>query len=330
MSRTSEPPDRHQYLCISFYREKVLFFVAAIKYYEDLLKEEERQVEADPHLSALLTKDIRRQLRIGRDHSEATRLRERLEQEIAKQPESFDIDISLSHRITRYLKSVGLLYLDFLKQKRNEFSKFPNITRNTLSAIDLQITTLEEVLHTQGIFAKASPLPLLVEHDLSNITSSQPTQDERDSSTTVSRPKPVIIKSIEILDPQLRDRCLDLFTEFEVSGQPERHDTVVSEATRVLENRLRILTRTNDNATGMYLAARAFAGQSPLLRVSETASEQEAVHLLFRGTFGFIRNSVQHRLLSDLAPERVLQILGLIDYLIFIANTASPAETKDE
>jgi uncharacterized protein (TIGR02391 family) len=114
-----------------------------------------------------------------------------------------------------------------------------------------------------------------------------------------------------------------LFRQFEASAQADRHDTVVTEATRILEDRLRKLTGTTDGATGAELATRAFAGNAPALRVSDIEAEQQAAHLLYRGVFGFIRNNVHHKLRPDLASERVLQILGLIDYLIFLANTGA-------
>lgn len=326
---TPEPADHHQYSWVMFYRETVEFFVSAVKYYEDLLAAETKHIDADPHLSAFLTEDVRREFKIGRSHAEATRVREWLEHRLAERPNSFDVDISLSHGTTRYLKSVGLLYLGFLKQRRNALSRSPNVTSNLLSAIDRRITTQEEALHTQGIFVRASLVPLLVEQEL---PSELPVPAAPAAETFIAgavRPKAVVIRSIELLDTELRDRCLDLFNQFEESGQSERHDTVVTEATRILENRLRILTRSTDGAIGNELVARAFAGTKPLIRVSEVVAEQEAVHLLFRGAFGFIRNRVHHKLLSDLAPERVLQILGLIDYLISVANTALPAEEGD-
>jgi hypothetical protein len=44
--------------------------------------------------------------------------------------------------------------------------------------------------------------------------------------------------------------------------------------------------------------------------------------------FGFIRNQAHHRLIENLSPERVLQIVALIDYLIFTAQDASRAAAR--
>lgn len=77
------------------------------------------------------------------------------------------------------------------------------------------------------------------------------------------------------------------------------------------------------------LAACAFAGGTPAIRVSDIQGAQDAIHLPYGGVFGFIRNQVHHKLLSDLAPERVVQILALIDYLLYVANTGAPSEDRE-
>lgn len=83
------------------------------------------------------------------------------------------------------------------------------------------------------------------------------------------RPKLVVLDSIEILDTEFKRRCLNLVNQFEESGHSERHDTVVTEATGILEHRLRTLTRSIDAASGEDLAARAFVGAAPAIRVSD-------------------------------------------------------------
>lgn len=76
----------------------------------------------------------------------------------------------------------------------------------------------------------------------------------------------------------------------------------------------------------MELVKLAFAPLSGQLIISAIAAEQEGAYALYRGVFGFIRNSVGHRLLGDLQPERVLQIGGMIDYLISVAEAARRKE----
>jgi hypothetical protein len=140
------------------------------------------------------------------------------------------------------------------------------------------------------------------------------------------RPRPVIVGSIEILDHELRARCLDLFNQFQESGQADRNDTVVAEASRILENRLRKVLGADDGKSAKQLVSDAFSAKSPRLVVSKVPAEQESAQLLFLGTFGFIRNSVQHKLLANMPAERVLQILGWTDYLLSVIDQ-SQAQT---
>lgn len=142
----------------------------------------------------------------------------------------------------------------------------------------------------------------------------------------------MVTDSIQILDAELRERCLDLFEAFHKDGKHERFDTVISEATRIFETRLRSLSGAPDKCKGVDLAQAAFGGNPPVLKVSDVSAEQQAVHLLYRGAFGFIRNPFQHKLLGKLSPDRVLQILGFIDYLLYIAENAerTSQESKNE
>ena len=171
-----------------------------------------------------------------------------------------------------------------------------------------------------GVFQKASAPPLLVDE----VVSASPAEESplNQPVSNVKRPRPVVISSVEVFDPELRERCLDLFEKFKEDGQRDRLDTVITEATRVLENRLRKLSGASVTCTGVDLATFTFGGQTPRLVASSVPAEQEAVHLLFRGVFGFIRNQVHHRLVGELQPDRVLQVLALIDYLISVGQGA--------
>ena len=106
--------------------------------------------------------------------------------------------------------------------------------------------------------------------------------------------RPRLIGSIEIIDTELCARCLDLFEQFQQDGQRDRLDTVVTEATRFLENRIRHLAGVPRETVGVELAKAAFLGSTPLLKLSDVSAEQEAAHLLFRGFFGFVRNQIHH------------------------------------
>lgn len=114
--------------------------------------------------------------------------------------------------------------------------------------------------------------------------------------------------------------------------QHDRLDTVITEATRILENRLRRLSKAPATAVGVDLARHALGGDEPRLTLSPIPAEQDAAHLLYRGVFGFIRNQVHHRLMGDMPPERTLQIVGMIDYLLSLLEaipTRGPSDPAD-
>ncbi|MCZ8014480.1 MAG: hypothetical protein O9274_02165 [Limnobacter sp.] len=311
-----------------FERETVEFVQRAIDFYVSLLGDESRELEGDPDLAQLITEETRRELGLGRDKERATRLRQWINEHAEERGDSYHVDLSLSHGTVRFLKSVSLLYLAQLKNKRNVFASRPNITASTLSAVDREISRKEELFMSAGVFKNASVVPLLAAY----AAPTEPAAPD-DLETTmprsllnVTRPRPVLVDSIEILDYELRARCLDLFNQFQEAGQAERNDTVISEASRILENRLRDVTRCEDGSSAKQLVSQAFNVQRPKLRVSSVAAEQEAAQLLFLGTFGFIRNQVQHKLLGNLPAERVLQVLGWIDYLLSVVEQAERIE----
>jgi hypothetical protein len=47
------------------------------------------------------------------------------------------------------------------------------------------------------------------------------------------------------------------------------------------------------------------------------------------GVFGFLRNPTHHRLLGELALERVMQQLGMIDYLLGLLDGAQRERTSE-
>lgn len=318
---TVENHDSHVYNWIMFERETVVFILRAIDFYVSLLGDESRELAEDPELASLITDDTRRELGLGRDKDRASSLRQWIQEESEQRGDSYRVDITMSHGTVRFVKAVSLLYLAKLKTKRNALSSRPNVTAATLSAIDREISRKEELFSSAGVFKNATPIPLLAQWGswpdyAGQAEGATPTTEV--SLLTASRPRPVLVDSIEILDHELRTRCLDLFNQFQESGQSDRNDTVVAEASRILENRLRATTGCTDGSTGKQLVNLAFNVQKPLLRVSAVPAEQEAAQLLFLGTFGVIRNQVQHKLLGSLPAERVLQVLGWFDYLISV------------
>ena len=328
MNNDSEPNDRYLYTWVMFYPSTWEVLRKSVGFYEELLRADIAALEGDPDLSALIDKRTRDKLEVYRELERATRVREWMEKESEKAEEdAWDLDVSLHHGTVRYLKATGELYLAHLRNRRDKLASRPNISRYVLEAVDAELTRIEELLQS-GVFEKATPMPLLYDQLL--LPDDRIDEEEEEPRLALrTAPRPVVVSTIEILDPELRKRCLDLFEAFREDGQRDRLDTVITEATRILEHRLRLLSGAPEDRVGVDLATYAFGGQSPRLLVSSIPAEQEAAHLIFRGIFGFVRNQVHHRLSGELLPERVLQVLGLIDYLIALAQGATRASNEN-
>jgi hypothetical protein len=293
------------------------FYLEGVKFYEKLLEKDVATLKGDQHFAPIFDDEVLESLTLNRELNRTRRVRKWIEDHIGRAPDGWMHDINVSHETVRFLKSTSLLYLRQLKERRNVMASKANFSRYALEALDTRISELEEKA-TVGVFREATPIRLLADQAAPPECSSA--VDGEPALMSVSRPRPVVIDSIELLDPELRGRCLDLFAAFRSDGNTERLDTVLSEASRILENRIRRVAGLPSECIGLDLAARAFAGQTAILRISGIPNEQDAAHLLFRGVFGFIRNHVQHQLVGGLLPERVLQVLGLIDYLLFLVE----------
>lgn len=311
-----EKPDHYRYQWMTFYADTLKFYLAALRHYQTRLQEELSRIGEDPLLSEILGPEAIDTFPIAKESKRFKGMVERVEVILQKEPEAWDYELNITHGDVRILKSVGLLYLAHLRQRRNEVATGSSLSTLAIQAIDTRLSTFEEKLY-QGAFKDATPYPLLIDPPRPPAPQAPPTPPPAPARTPSGH---------EILDPQLRERCLDLFYSFAETSQPHRYDTVLAEATRVLEDRLRRLAKADSGLEGVKLVSYAFGGQTPALVLSPEATEQEAAHLLFRGMFGFIRNPFHHRLIDEVPQERAMQVLTLVDYLLFLIESAQPRQ----
>lgn len=313
----SEPPDHHRYE-ILVHNDTMTFYIHAIRFYESLLKRDIEALNNDPDLKAILNPEDER-FAIHDEADNARGIREWLEREAGSAaPVHF---LRLVHRAVRFIKSVCLLYLKHIEERRNALASKSLVSRHVLATVDRKISALREKVNS-GVFKDASTIEVLAEQPVS-----LPPCDARQAAEPIAaRCRPVVLDSIEILDSEVRARCLDLFAQFQSDGQHERLDTVITESTRILEDRIRSLSGAPPNIVGADLAGFAFGTDTPRIVLSDVAAEQQAAHLLFRGIFGIIRNKVHHRLVADLTPERALQIVAMVDYLLSLIEARAVAQ----
>lgn len=311
----SEPNDNHSYSAVWLRPRTVDLVRKGFARYQALLESDILALKEDPELVALV--DDVESLPIAQEAQRISGIGAWLDEQIGESRDDHgrDLYLNLTHGYVRLTKSVAMLYVRHLRTRRDALAQRPAVSTHLLSSVDTAIAHLEESMNS-GVFRLASESPLLV----SDITS-PPEALARTSAQEVSTtPRTILLPSIELLDSELRSRCVDLFANFAKGGQHDRLDTVVTEATRILEDRLRRVSAAPPEIVGVALAKFAFAGEAPRIQVSEVPAEQEAAHLMFRGLFGFVRNHVHHRLTGPLEPQRVLQILGMIDYLLSLSG----------
>ncbi len=322
-SPSKEPPDDHVYSFVVVDAELLRFLSESLAHYHALLEEDVAAIGSDPDLALVLGEKPAQLLPVRQELGRVARAREFLRGCL---PPNAPLDLisNLSHGAIRFLKSVALLYLGHLRNRRDAVAQRPRMSAHVLQAVDERLARLGGIL-TAGVFGVATAVDLMAPVDAPT-TPVTPTTEERPSVSPVRRP--VVVSTIEILDLDLQARCLDLFEQFRADGKTDRLDTVITEATRILEDRLRRVSGAPAHTTGVDLAQYAFAGSRPRLLISQGDAEQQAVHLLFRGVFGFVRNPVHHRLVGQLQAERVLQIVGMIDYLLSLIQGAQAPPVK--
>jgi uncharacterized protein (TIGR02391 family) len=317
---STEKPDHYRYQWMMFYPDTLKYYLAALRHYRERLVEELGQIGHDPLFSEILGPEVVDTFPVAKEAKRFGVIVDRLKSIIDAQPDAWDYEFNITHGEVRILKSVGLLYLAHLRQRRNDMATGTSLSTLALQAIDTRLSQFEEKLH-QGAFADASPYPLLIDPPSPRAATSPGTPSALASPLPL-QPPPRIASGHEVLDPQLRERCLDLFYSFSETSQPHRYDTVLAEATRILEDRIRRLAGAASNLEGVKLVAYAFSGDNPPLVLSNEPGEQAAAHHLFRGLFGFIRNPFHHRLIAEVPQERAIQVLTLVDYLLFLAESA--------
>ncbi len=330
-----EPPDSTGY-SVAMRVETLRFFLKAIRFYLAILQRDVSAVEENESLKEILSFRVTdpENSPLRREAARAKRAEDWIAELIGPdQTEPTDQKwFNISHGVVRYLKSVGTLYIEHLRRNRDEFARGEDVVQVALQQVDETLTALEEKL-SMGVFGSATEIPLILADALraharavrvraSDLLDPAPAPP---ASANRERPPPVVLDTIPIIDLELKARCMDLFELFQTTAQPERFDSIITEATRVFEDRLRTLARQPSTCSGEELATAAFKpkGITPPLVVSSNEAEQQAVHLLFRGVFGFIRNPPHHRLMGPLQADRVLQVVGFLDYLLSVAQGAT-------
>ncbi len=321
MTEADKPiPDNHLYELVNFSSTALKLFVDALRHYQRLLETDIQELQQEEFIAQILPQETIGNLPIAQEISRIKRYADILEEKLQKAGD-WGAVLSIYHGDVRFLKSVTELYLNEIRVKRDSFARSRRVSKAALEALDTRIAELAEK-NKGGIFQRAELVPLLVNPRTEDIEESSPPVEAPASprapqgATSTLTP----IYGIELLDPELRQRCLDLLEQR--LGDSDKLDTIISEATRVLEHRIRLLSGADSTLSGLDLVTHAFGGNAPRIQLGENPAERDAAHLLFRGVFGFIRNPFHHRIIP-INRERVIQLLGLVDYLLYVLENAA-------
>ncbi|RJX28717.1 MAG: hypothetical protein C4525_15855 [Desulfarculus sp.] len=228
--------------------------------------------------------------------------------------------IGVSYGSLRYLKAGLLFRVSQLLQKRSmvlrEHKTVPGSLLETFNQKIQQIINLGET----GVLNSLKPADVFFEI--------APTQEQ---SATEIQVLPQISSyttgqsssfEVPIIDPTLRTRCLSILNAIDNDKAADQYDILIREISVILEDRVRQLSGYTGKLSGVQLFGEIMGKVPPKIKFSNDKDLQESAHLLFRGYSGFVRNEVMHGLVPSYTRERVLQLIGTVDYLLFLLSQA--------
>ncbi len=233
----------------------------------------------------------------------------------------------VSYGSLRYLKAGILFRVSELFQKRSDvLKKAKTVPRSILQTFDERIQQLLNFAE-MGILNGLKPADVFFD-----IISSgeQPNEDLKILPQIPPSINQGTSFEVPIIDPVLRKRCLSILGALEEGGTSDQYDTIIREMSVILEDRVRELSGYTGKLAGVQLFGETMGKLRPNITFSDDKDIQKSAHLLFRGYSGFVRNEVMHRLVSSYTRGRVLQLIGMVDYLLFILSNAETSKGKAE
>lgn len=122
--------------------------------------------------------------------------------------------------------------------------------------------------------------------------------------------------SLDLLSGQLRKKCAEHF-------YAAKYDDAILNAAKVVEVAVREKSSLDDTDLGVKLMRKAFRPNNPILKYSETSSEQEALMHLFSGFIGVFKNPHSHRFLEVKDPLSAFEILIVANHLLRLLSNST-------
>jgi len=263
---------------------------------------------------------------------EATDSIEELEQMIAWGEKALDnenlsvIEPEPSFGALRLLKAGAILESRRWLRDR-EVALKQGLPQKVLQLIDTKVDGIKDIGET-GVLNGLAPAQIfldaeeLTEHKWSEAVLFQAEASAQQQVVTMVR------ADVQIYDEALKDRCLPLLDLIKKKGDESQLDTVVTEMSRILEDRIRVVAGLTEKMNPDKLMGEVFhPNKGGLLKFSDDVAVQQGVFFLFSGYSAFIRNEVMHRLVTKYTVGRVEQLLGFVDYLLYLLTQAEKPPT---
>jgi hypothetical protein len=113
-----------------------------------------------------------------------------------------------------------------------------------------------------------------------------------------------------LTDPEIKARCADT-----LRGRG-KFDRAVSQATLILEDRLRSLGDVEEPLVGEALAAKVLHPKKARLRISDRSDVQQGMYFICAGLSSVLRNPTHHHLTDKFSREEALSVSGFVDTVL--------------
>lgn len=231
----------------------------------------------------------------------------------------------ISYRQLRIYKTAAMRAIKAKEVDRDSLATKKDVPRALIETLDQEIKDLRDKTET-GVFNGLNPAEIFIEPSGTSEALSQQSKPGTSNGRASEIKHTISIQNVLVFDDELRSRTLDLLNN--AGDNNEKLDRVVREMSVVLEDRVRRISGLPHNVIGVDLMSKAFAPENGKVKFSDDANIQNGAQLLYMGFTKFFRNDVGHRLVAEFTKDRVLQLLALVDYLLYLLTQSEVTNLK--
>jgi uncharacterized protein (TIGR02391 family) len=142
----------------------------------------------------------------------------------------------------------------------------------------------------------------------------------KSTNKSIASRKDILKAALEylLLDDELRERCQDLLLA------KSKFDRPISQATLVLEDRIRNKSQPSPKLVGEALVRYAFNPElsNTVLKISDNPEEQKGFTLIMQGMVPAFRNITHHHVTDSFSREDAMRVCAFIDVLLKVVDNS--------